>query len=946
MNTALQAAAAKEFAEKWKGKGYEKGESQKFWFDLLKNVYGVENPTDFMECEVQVMLEHTSFIDVYLPSTKVMIEQKSIGKDLSKPIKQSDGTMLTPMQQLKRYAAALGYYKYPRWGITCNFEEFYIYDMANPNCEPEILKLADLPKEYNRLNFLVDTTHDNIKKELEVSLNAGTLVGKMYEYLYEQYGENPTPKMLKSLNMLIVRLVFCMYAEDAGIFGRKDMFMDYLNDFRPQHFRKALIDLFEMLDTPVDERDPYEEKRLLEFPYVNGGLFSDDSLIIPQFNQECVDLIIKEACTFDWAEISPTIFGAVFESTIASQARRAGGMHYTSVENIHKVIDPLFLNDLKAEYEKILEVPQPKKRENQLKLFQDKLASLTFFDPACGSGNFLTETYISLRRLENQVIEKLLGQEMVLGDLANPVKVSIQQFYGIEINDYACVVAKTALWIAELQMMQETQALVHMNLDFLPLKSYANIVEGNALRLDWNEVVPKEKLSYIMGNPPFVGYSLQSKEQKEDMLNVYKDEKGKPYKKAGKIDYVAGWYFKAAEYIATSSLHLEGKVPEGRMRCTKAAFVSTNSITQGEQVADVWKPLYDRFDIHIDFAHRTFRWDSESTDKAAVHCVIVGFSSGEERKEKPLYSGELVTYVENINPYLTWAPTIFLANRNEPLCDVPGMLNGGKPAEGGNLILTSEEKELLIAQNPLSEKYIRPFMMGKDFIDRKPRFCLWLVGANPSELKKCPQILERVEKVKAFRLASKKPATQKKAETPTLFDEVRPLNTNYIALPKVSSERRRYIPIDYLEAEIIAGDKLFMIPDATMYNFGVLNSNVHMAWMRTVCGRLKSDYSYSNTIVYNNFPWPNPTDAQKSKIENTAQAILDARAQYPDSSLADLYDELTMPPELRKAHQANDRAVMEAYGFDVKTTTESSCVAELMKMYQHLVEQDNHQSSK
>ncbi|WP_295919866.1 DNA methyltransferase [uncultured Anaerovibrio sp.] len=923
MNTALQAAAAKEFAEKWKGKGYEKGESQKFWFDLLKNVYGVDNPTDFMECEVQVMLEHTSFIDVYLPSTKVMIEQKSIGKDLSKPIKQSDGTMLTPMQQLKRYAAALGYYKYPRWGITCNFEEFYIYDMANPNSEPEILKLADLPKEYNRLNFLVDTTHDNIKKELEVSLNAGTLVGKMYEYLYEQYGENPTPKMLKSLNMLIVRLVFCMYAEDAGIFGRKDMFMGYLNDFRPQHFRKDLIDLFEMLDTPVDERDPYEEKRLLEFPYVNGGLFSDDSLIIPQFNQECVDLIIKEACTFDWAEISPTIFGAVFESTIASQARRAGGMHYTSVENIHKVIDPLFLNDLKAEYEKILEVPQPKKRENQLKLFQDKLASLTFFDPACGSGNFLTETYISLRRLENQVIEKLLGQEMVLGDLANPVKVSIQQFYGIEINDYACVVAKTALWIAELQMMQETQALVHMNLDFLPLKSYANIVEGNALRLDWNEVVPKEKLSYIMGNPPFIGYAYQTKEQKEDLQAIYN---------AKNMDYVAGWYFKAAEYITKS---------------IGTAFVSTNSITQGEQVAVIWKPLMEKYGIHIDFAHRTFRWDSESTDKAAVHVVIVGFSKSDEKKKYRLYSSGQEQIVENISPYLIGAPTTFIERRAVSLTsDVPQMIRGNQPTDDGNLILTFEEYEEFIKVEPQAEKFIRPFMMGKDFINRKPRYCIWLVGANPAELKKCPKVLERVQKVRDFRLASKKKATQQKADTPTLFDEIRQPETNYIALPKVTSERRRYIPIDYLSAEIIAGDKLFMLPDATMYFFGVLMSNVHMAWMRTICGRLKSDYSYSNTIVYNNFPWPNPTDAQKSKIEKTAQGILDARAQYPDSSLADLYDELTMPPELRKAHQANDRAVMEAYGFDVKTTTESSCVAELMKMYQQLVEQDNHQSSK
>ena len=928
MNTALQAAAAKEFAEKWKGKGYEKGESQKFWFDLLKNVYGVDNPTDFMECEVQVMLEHTSFIDVYLPSTKVMIEQKSIGKDLSKPIKQSDGTMLTPMQQLKRYAAALGYYKYPRWGITCNFEEFYIYDMANPNSEPEILKLADLPKEYNRLNFLVDTTHDNIKKELEVSLNAGTLVGKMYEYLHEQYGENPTPKMLKSLNMLIVRLVFCMYAEDAGIFGRKDMFMDYLNDFRPQHFRKALIDLFEMLDTPVDERDPYEEKRLLEFPYVNGGLFSDNSLIIPQFNQECVDLIIKEACTFDWAEISPTIFGAVFESTIASQARRAGGMHYTSVENIHKVIDPLFLNDLKAEYEKILEVPQPKKRENQLKLFQDKLASLTFFDPACGSGNFLTETYISLRRLENQVIEKLLGQEMVLGDLANPVKVSIQQFYGIEINDYACVVAKTALWIAELQMMQETQALVHMNLDFLPLKSYANIVEGNALRLDWNEVVPKEKLSYIMGNPPFVGAKYLLDSQKQDMRDCFPNNK-----RAGILDYVSAWYKKAFDYIENSNVNV--------------AYVSTNSITQGEQVPVLWQYALDK-NIELNFAWRSFRWDSESQQKAHVHCVIIGFAlknENEVSKRKFIYSGGLVTETANINPYLIDAPNIMVGRRSEPICSVPTMTKGCQPTDGGNLIIEDKDYKDFVAREPMAVKYIKRLMGAKEFINNEKRWCLWLVGISPAELRKMSTVMERIEKVRAFRLDSTFEGTRKLADTPTTFRETYNPE-HYVAIPEVSSERRRYVPMGFMDNSVIPTNKIQIIPEATLYHFGILTSNVHMAWMRAVCGRLKSDYDYSIKIVYNNFPWPNPTDEQKSKIEKTAQAILDARAQYPDSSLADLYDELTMPPELRKAHQANDRAVMEAYGFDVKTTTESSCVAELMKMYQHLVEQDNHQSSK
>ena len=924
MTEVEQKKAAKAFAEKWQGRGYEKGETQLFWVELLQTVYGVENPASYMECEVQVQLENTSFIDIYLPATKVMIEQKSINKDLSKAIRQSDGTMLTPLQQLKRYAAALGYFKYPRWGITCNFQEFYIYDMGQPNGEPAVLKLEDLPTEYHRLNFLVDAGDDRIKQELEISLNAGALVGRMYEMLLKQYGENPTEEMLKSLNMLIVRIVFCLYAEDAGIFGRRNMFHDYLADFQPKHFRRALIDLFEVLDTPDNARDPYMEKILAEFPYVNGGLFADNHLIIPTFSEECVDLILNVACPFSWEGISPTIFGAVFESTLSAKIRRSGGMHYTSLENIHKVIDSLFLNDLQKEYEAIAEIPQPKVQKQKLEAFQDKLAGLKFFDPACGSGNFLTETYISLRRLENKVIDRLTKGQIVLGEMDSPVKVNIHQFYGIEINDFACVVAKTAMWIAELQMMQETQSIVEMNLNFLPLKSYVNIVEGNALRMDWQEVLPPSQCNYIMGNPPFVGYSLQSKEQKADMLDIYVDEKGKSYKTAGKIDYVAGWYFKAAEYMQNTGVH--------------TAFVSTNSITQGEQVAAVWKPLYDRFGIHIDFAWRTFIWNSESNEKAHVHCVIIGFSCLDNNHMKNLYELSSPKMVKDINPYLVEGKPVFIEARRKPICDVPLFVRGSQPTDDGNFILTAEEKDEFLAKEPQAEKFIRPFMMGKDFIDRKPRYCLWLVDAMPQDIRKCPEVMKRVTAVREFRLNSKKPATQRKADTPTLFDEVRDSKTDYIALPKVSSQNRRYIPMDFLSHNIIAGDKLFMLSEVSLYHFGVLMSNVHMAWMRVVAGRLKSDYSYSNTVVYNNFPWCTPTDAQRAKIEKTAQGILDARAKYPDSSLADLYDEVLMPPELRKAHQANDRAVMEAYGFWGKLNTESECVAQLMKMYQKLVD--------
>ncbi|MDE6671543.1 MAG: methylase [Ruminococcus sp.] len=924
MNDLKKQATA--FAERWQGKGYEKGESQKFWLDLLQNVLGVPDVTEYISFEEQVKLDHTSFIDGYIEATHVMIEQKSINKDLRKGIPQSDGTLLTPFQQAKRYSSELPYSKRPRWVVTCNFSEFLVYDMEKPNCEPEQIFLKDLPKEYYRLQFLVDTGNDSIKREMEISLKAGELVGKLYDLILKQYKNPDSPETLKSLNMLCVRLVFCLYAEDSGIFGSHKMFGNYLKQFSVKDVRKALIELFQILDTKPADRDPYLDDELSAFPYVNGGLFADENIEIPRFTEEIVSLLLNGASkAFNWSDISPTIFGAVFESTLNPDTRRSGGMHYTSIENIHKVINPLFLDDLKKDLESILEIKVAKTRLARLEDFRNKLSSLTFLDPACGSGNFLTETYISLRRLENRALRAIYGGQKQFNIDDDLIKVGIHQFYGIEINDFAVTVAKTALWIAESQMMKETEEIVEHTLDFLPLKSYANITEANALRIDWESVVPKEKLSYIMGNPPFVGYSLQSKEQKVDILSIYVDENGKPYKTAGKIDYVAGWYFKASQFMQNTAI--------------KTAFVSTNSITQGEQVASIWKPLYERFGIHIDFAYRTFRWDSEANLKAHVHCVIIGFSCktlyNVEKELKKLYNSEKFQLVKNISPYLIDSEPIFIDSRRTPLCDVPEMVRGSQPTDNGNLILTEEEKNELLRTEPQAENFIRPFMMGKDFIQRKPRYCLWLVGANPNDLKKCRQVMERVAKVRAFRLASKKEATRRKAYTPTLFDEIKDSKTDYIALPVVSSENRRYIPIEYLSSNVIAGNKLFMIENTSLYHFGVLTSNVHMAWMRTVCGRLEMRYSYSNTVVYNNFPFPAPTPEQKERITRTAQAILTARALYPDCSLADLYDELTMPPELRKAHQANDVAVMTAYGFNIKMT-ESECVAELMKMYQKL----------
>ena len=917
--------AAKEFAADWKGRGDEKQETQSFWMALLQKVFGVAEPDKHIEFEVRVKLSHTSFIDGLIKSTRVLIEQKGQDVDLRKGYKQSDGSMLTPYQQARRYAGYLPHDLNPRWIVVCNFREFHIHDMNHPNDAPEIVLLSDLEKEYSRLNFLVDTGDENIKREMKISMQAGELVGKMYDAFLKQYIDPTSERTLKSLNMLCVRLVFCLYAEDAGIFGKPNMFHDFLRNRGMQSGRKALRELFRILDQKPENRDPYlfeDDPDLAAFPYVNGGLFSDEDIEIPPFNEEIYNLLLNRASEdFNWSDISPTIFGAVFESTLNPDTRRKGGMHYTSIENIHKVIDPLFLDDLKTELTEIKALSVLKTRERRLTEFQSKIASLKFLDPACGSGNFLTETYLALRKLENEVLSLLFGGQIMLGAAIDPIKVSISQFYGIEINDFAATVAKTALWIAESQMMKQTEDIVHMNLDFLPLKSYVNIVEGNALRIDWETVVPKAELSYIMGNPPFVGYSLQSKEQKEDILSIYVDEKGKPYKTAGKIDYVAGWYFKAAQLMHGTTI--------------RTALVSTNSITQGEQVAGVWKPLYDRFGIHIDFAHRTFRWDNEATDKAHVHCVIVGFSCAENEKPKRLYTNDRMITADNINAYLLDADNVFIDNRSKPICAVPEMTTGNRPADGGHLIIEAADYENFIIAEPNAVKYIKKLVGSVEFLNGKDRWCLWLVGASPAEIRKMPEIMKRIEACRLDRLASPDAGRRKLADCPSLFRETKNPDT-FIVVPAVSSERRRYIPIGFLDSDTIATNLVTIIPNASLYHFGILTSNVHMAWMRTVCGRLKSDYRYSKDIVYNNFPWPTPTDAQKTKVEQTAQAILDARALYTDCSLADLYDEITMPPELRKAHQQNDKAVMEAYGFWGSVKTESDCVARLMEMYSEM----------
>lgn len=916
---------AKAFYEYWKDKGYEKGQSQPFWLALLRDVFGIDRPEEYIDFEDQVKLDNTAFIDGYIEDTHTMIEQKSRGKDLNKAIRQSDGSYLTAFQQAKRYASELPYSKRPRWIITCNFEEFYIYDMENPNAEAQVVKLENLEDEFYRLDFMVNDKVEHIQQEMALSIAAGEIVGKLYDALYKQYEvvREPTEDDLRSLNELCVRLVFCFYAEDAGVFGEKDMFYNYMSQFDAASMRKELIELFKVLNQEDDKRDPFMRDDLKKFPYVNGGLFANEDIVIPQFTEEIRKIILQDASyDFNWAKISPTIFGAVFESTLNPETRRQGGMHYTSIENIHKVIDPLFLDDLKAEFEQVKNAGSEIKVRNAAKRFQEKLAGLTFLDPAAGSGNFLTETYLCLRKLENEALKLILGDQvgMLIEDVQDPIKVTIDQFYGIEINDFAVSVAKTAMWIAESQMMERTKHILHSNIDFLPLTTNVNIVEGNALRMDWENVIPSHKLNYIMGNPPFVGANNVNKEQKQELIDLF----GKGAK-AGIIDYVCGWYIKAATYIENSTAHV--------------AFVSTNSITQGEQVSILWGQLFDR-GIIIDFAYKSFIWDSEASIKAHVHCVIIGFSK-DGSKTKRIFNDDSCVVVSNISPYLIPGANTLIERANKPICDVPHMEKGNQPTDGGNLIINEAEYDAFIADEPNAKQYIKRLYGAEEYINNKKRYCLWLVGVSPATIKSMPRVYKRVESCREDRLNGG-PDKRKLADRPTEFRETKNPE-RYILIPSTSSENRRYIPIGFMTSNDISTNANLIIPDANMYHFGILTSNVHMAWMRTVAGRLEMRYRYSAKIVYNNFPWPSPTPEQKAKIEQTAQGILDARALYPDSSLADLYDELTMPPELRKAHQENDKAVMAAYGItksDEEFHSESACVAMLMKMYKELIEKE------
>ena len=980
--------SARKFREFWTlAKDSEVGGYQKFWLSLLGDVLGMDDVMARISFQSAVQLKDTTkFLDAWIPETRVLIEHKSRGIKLDAPQAGHGGK--TPFEQALEYNIARPFSEKARWIVTCNFLEIWVYDMNHPLEDPQKILLANLPKEISRLGFLVDTSVKTVReKEMDISIKAGRIVGELYKELLKRYGNisrggaearrigedvelcdsaSPREEYLAALNRLCVRLVFCFYAEDAEIFP-KDCFWKLLNETPAKFLRDRLLRLFRTLDTPEAERDPYLEPELAAFPYTNGGLFRGVSdAEVPPLDDDIKELLIKSA-NFDWRDISPTIFGALFESTLNPETRRSGGMVYTSVENIHKVIDPLFMNDLTAELESIKSERAIAVRRAKATAFQEKLGSLTFLDPACGSGNFLTETFLSLRKLENEAIvvgERLKPGEVLL-NLDGIVKVSIKQFHGIEINDFAVSVAKTAMWISEAKMLNETANILHAPPKYLPLHDYDGIVEGNALRMDWGNLISRrdaeaQRFDYIMGNPPFIGYSNQSAAQKEDILSLYRDEKGKPYKTAGKIDYVTGWYWKAAE--------LGGH----------CAFVSTNSICQGEQVASVWKPLVERFGLKIDFAHRTFRWDNESFEKAHVHCVIVGFhvvkthaesqrrgehidtslaegasknlrSSASPREAKTIFDSGKAIPAAHINGYLMDAQDVWIESRTKPLCDVPEMRSGGKPVEGGHLILTTQEKDDLLRQEPKAEKFLRQFMGSEDYIHNETRWCLWLKDVSPAELRSMPKVLERVQKVREFRLASVKPATRQAADTPWRFMEIKLPETDYVMVPAVSSEKRKYVPLGYLSSNVIPSNLASFIPSANLYHFGILTSSAHMAWMRVVAGRLEMRYRYSAAIVYNNFPWPSFAKATegkpdlcdsaslREKISQTAQAILDARGKYPDSSLADLYDPLTMPPDLRAAHEANDRAVLAAYGLK-PGTPELEIVAHLFKLYAEMTE--------
>ncbi len=928
MNQVQQKAAARAFVERWQAEpGNEEEQSRSFWIQLLEEVLGIPNATHVLQFERKVRGRK---IDVFYEDMGILIEQKGRGISLDEAtVRSKKAGAETPYQQALWYANNLPFSVRPRWVLTCNFDEVRIYDQEKESPEEYVqIMLEDLPEHLYQLAFFADKGNSRIERERQLSVEAGEIVGNLYAQLSAQYQNIDTDRHEQySLNVLIVRLVFLLYAEDAGLLQRRDAFLDYLRKYEAHDLRAALISLFKVLDTPdgthgtENLRDPYASPDLLAFPYVNGGLFHDEGIVIPQFTEQARhDLLLNASQTFNWSGISPTIFGAAFESTLNPATRRAGGMHYTSIENIHKVIDPLFLDGLRAELEGIEGEKVERTRTLRLSGFQRKLASLKILDPACGSGNFLTESYLSLRRLENRVIEDLQGDQMGLGFAdagSNPIQVGIDQFYGIEINDFAVSVAMTALWIAEAQMKQVTEEILLQPLDFLPLKHNANIREGNALRMDWNDVLPAEQCSYICGNPPFVGSSLRTKEQTSDMeANAFAGQK-----KWGKVDYCGAWHHIAANYMSIN-------------RSIKSAFVSTNSICQGEQVEPMWRSLFEG-GIRIAFAWRTFIWDSEASDKAHVHCVIVGFSF-ENSGSCLLFEEEgIEVNVPHINGYIYPSPNVFIRSRGRAVDDHHLLMTqGSKPVDGGELILEEDEARNYSSSHPAVAPYLRKYIGAREFMNGTVRYVIWLRDIAENAVGIDTELDSRLSRIRASREASPTKEFNKYADKPWLFVQDRQPEANYLVLPRTTSGRREYVPLGFFTPEIIASDKLIVMPGASLFDFGLLSSRFHASWMRVVSGRLKSDYEYSSG-VYNNMAYPQCSSEVRAEVKRRAQGVLDARDKHPGATLADLYDPDKMPADLRQAHAALDAAVEAAYGVDFDGD-EEKIVAHLFKLYAEL----------
>ena len=919
-------ADAEAFVKRWRGKGNENQDTQLFWIDFLQSALGAEDAIPLLKFETPVSTaasDHNGYIDVLIPAAKVIVEQKSLGIDLAKP-EMRQGREVTPAQQALAYAQGLPLSQQPRYIVACNFAELWVYDRERDAlCKKEPLfrlPLEELPKNLAAVQFLKGAGAAPASISQAVSVEAGKIMAELHQQAAEAFDDPDTPENHHALSALMTRLMFLMFCEDAGL-TEPNAFRDYVNHYQAIDLRLALKNLFAWLDTPETERDPYAEPWLKKLPYMNGGLFRERTEIPPLSETFRTTLAVKGCQEFDWSGVSPTVFGSIFEGALSHNHRRANGQHFTSPENIHKVIDPLFLDDLKAELEEACAKPVAGgARTKALKDLHLKIGSISVLDPACGSGNFLTESYLCLRRLENQILLELHKDAQISASFEglesedDKVLVSLANFHGIEIEDFACCVARTALWIAEKQADVDTAKVTQRVYQELPLRDYGNITNANALRVDWDDIVPADEISYIIGNPPFIGYSNLTPSQKEDRAAICGQG-------SGFLDYVACWHAKAAAYMRDT-----------HARC---AFVATNSICQGTQVDLLWKPLFES-GVSIDFAYQTFVWNSEATDEAHVHVIIVGFSR-ESVMPKFLFSGKgEKREVDHINAYLAPAADAFVEKRRKPISNVAEMSAGFKPAEHGNLLLSQEERDSLVRAEPAATNWIRPFSMGAEFINGEKRYCLWLSDITASELKKLPLIRQRIDACREWR-SQQTPTgdAYRYRDRPHLFKVCNYfVDGPYIATPKVSSGRRKYVPIDFVTNGMIPGDMLFFIPNGDIYDFGILTSQFHNAWMRTVAGRLKSDYRYTNTIVYNNFVWPSPTSEQRKRIETCAQAVLDARAAHPDDTLADMYnpDNDFLFPDLMKAHAQLDAAVEAAYGADFNGV-EEKIVAHLFKLY-------------